>query len=175
MMADEQKPAALKPRKPKSDKPHVGLGERRSAARLAAVQALYQMDLVGKGLPDVLAEFQSHWMGREIEGDQYKPAEGALFRVIVQGVLDHQRTLDPKIDDTLSNGWPLKRVEAVMRATLRAGAFELFHTADVPVKVVISEYVDIARAFFEKEETNMVNAVMDRMAREARAGEFATG
>jgi transcription antitermination protein NusB len=172
MMADDTASGERKPKKRKEQRPQIGLGERRSAARLAAVQALYQMDLVGKGLPDVLAEFQSHWMGREIEGDQYKPAEGALFRVIVQGVLDHQRTLDPKIDDTLSNGWPLKRVEAVMRATLRAGAFELFHTADVPVKVVISEYVDIARAFFEKEETSMVNAVMDRMAREARAAEF---
>jgi N utilization substance protein B len=158
---------AAKPRRP-----HVGMGERRSAARLAAVQALYQMDLIGKSLPDVLAEFQSHWMGKEIEGDQYKPAESALFRVIVQGVLDHQRTLDPLIDRTLSDGWPLKRIEAVMRATLRAGAYELRYTPDVPVKVVISEYVDIARAFFEREETNMVNAVMDRMAREARAGEF---
>jgi N utilization substance protein B len=153
-------------------KPRVGLGERRSAARLAAVQALYQMDLVGKGLPDVLAEFKSHWMGKEIEGDQYKPAESALFQVIVQGVLDHQRALDPWIDRTLADGWPLRRVEAVMRAALRAGAFELRHAPDIPVKVVISEYVDIARAFFEREETAMVNAVLDRMAREARDSEF---
>jgi transcription antitermination protein NusB len=152
--------------------PHVGLGERRSAARLAAVQALYQMDLVGASLPDVLAEFQSHWMGREIEGDQYKPAESALFRTIIQGVLDHQRSLDPKIDQTLSDGWPLRRVEAVMRAALRAGAYELFHTPDVPPKVIISEYVDIARAFFEKDETSMVNAVMDRLARQARPDAF---
>lgn len=169
-MPDQEKAGSKESGKPR--RAHVGLGERRSAARLAAVQALYQMDLVGKSLPDVLAEFQSHWMGKEIEGDQYKPAEAALFRVIVQGVLDHQRLLDPLIDQTLSDGWPLKRIEAVMRATLRAGAYELRFTPDVPAKVVISEYVDIARAFFEREETSMVNAVMDRMAREARAGEF---
>jgi transcription antitermination protein NusB len=150
----------------------VGLGERRSAARLAAVQALYQMDLTGKGLNDIIPEFERHWMGKEIEDDQYKPADGAFFRVIVHGVLDRQRSVDPAVDDLLAKGWPLKRVEAVMRAILRAGAFELMRMPDTPVKVVISEYVDIARAFFEKEETAMVNAVLDRLAREVRAGEI---
>ena len=111
-------------------------------------------------------------MGKEIEEDQYKPADSALFRVIVQGVIDRQRRIDPAVDDVLANGWPLKRIENVMRATLRAGAFELMMSPDVPVKVVISEYVDIARAFFEKEETAMVNAVLDRLAREARGGEL---
>jgi transcription antitermination protein NusB len=161
-MSPDAKPA----RKP------VGLGERRSAARLAAVQALYQMDLTGKGLDAIIREFERHWMGKEIEDDQYKPADGAFFRVIVQGVLDRQKRIDPTIDDLLAKGWPLKRVEAVMRAILRAGAWELMLTPDTPVKVVISEYVDIARAFFEKEETAMVNAVLDRLAREARSGEL---
>jgi transcription antitermination protein NusB len=151
----------------------VGLGERRSAARLAAVQALYQMDLTGKGLDAIVREFERHWMGKEIEDDQYKPADGAFFRVIVQGVLDRQKRIDPAIDELLAKGWPLKRVEAVMRAILRAGAYELLLTPDTPVKVVISEYVDIARAFFEREETAMVNAVLDRLAREARSGELA--
>ncbi|MGL4241061.1 MAG: transcription antitermination factor NusB [Beijerinckiaceae bacterium] len=150
----------------------VGLGERRSAARLAAVQALYQMDLTGKGLNDIIPEFERHWMGKEIEDDQYKPADGAFFRVIVQGVLDRQKRIDPAVDELLAKGWPLKRVEAVMRAILRAGAYELMLMPDTPVKVVISEYVDIARAFFEKEETAMVNAVLDRLAREVRAGEI---
>jgi transcription antitermination protein NusB len=162
-MADETKP----------QRRSIGLGERRSAARLAAVQALYQMDLTGKGLDAVIPEFERHWMGKEIEGDRYKPSDGALFRVIVQGVLDRQKRIDPTIDELLAKGWPLKRVEAVMRAILRAGAYELLLTPDTPVKVVISEYVDIARAFFEKEETAMVNAVLDRLAREARAGELA--
>jgi transcription antitermination protein NusB len=150
----------------------VGLGERRSAARLAAVQALYQMDLTGKGLDAIIREFERHWMGKEIEDDQYKPADGAFFRVIVQGVLDRQKRIDPAVDDLLAKGWPLKRVEAVMRAILRAGAYELMLMPDTPVKVVISEYVDIARAFFEKDETAMVNAVLDRLAREARGGEL---
>ncbi len=150
----------------------VGMGERRSAARLAAVQALYQMDLTGKTLEAIIREFERHWMGKEIEDDQYKPADSALFRVIVQGVLDRQRKIDPTVDDLLAKGWPLKRIENVMRAILRAGAWELLYSPDVPVKVVISEYVDIARAFFEREETSMVNAVLDRLAREARVGEL---
>ncbi len=152
--------------------PKVGMGERRSAARLAAVQALYQMDLTGKTLEAIIREFERHWMGKEIEEDQYKPADSALFRVIIQGVLDRQRRIDPTVDDLLAKGWPLKRIENVMRAILRAGAWELLYSPDVPVKVVISEYVDIARAFFEREETAMVNAVLDRLAREARAGEL---
>jgi transcription antitermination protein NusB len=153
-------------------KPHVGLGERRSAARLAAVQALYQMDLTQKGLIDIISEFERHWMGKEIEGDLYKPTDSGLFRTVVQGVLDQQKRIDPTIDDLLAKGWPLKRIETVMRAILRAGAYELMMTPDVPVKVVISEYVDIARAFFEKDETSMVNAVLDRLARDCRGGEL---
>ena len=150
-------------------------GERRAAARLAAVQALYQMDLTGKGVADILAEFETFWIGREIEGETYLPAERSLFRLIVEGVLAHQRQLDPKIDQLLSDGWPLKRIESVMRATLRAGAFELMIGKDVPVKVVISEYVNIAHAFFDRDEVNMVNAVLDRLGHESRADEFAKG
>jgi N utilization substance protein B len=136
------------------------------------VQALYQMDLTGKGLDTIVREFERHWMGKEIEDDQYKPADGVLFRLIVQGVLDRQKRIDPAVDDLLAAGWPLKRVEAVMRAILRAGAWELMQTPETPVKVVISEYVDIARAFFDREETAMVNAVLDRLARAARGGEL---
>jgi transcription antitermination protein NusB len=156
----------------KQSRAHVGMGERRSAARLAAVQALYQMDLTGKGLNDIIHEFQRYWMGKEIEDDLYKPADSALFRVIVQGVLDRQTSIDPTVDEALAKGWPLKRIESVMRAILRAGAWELVYSPEVPVKVVISEYVDIARAFFEKDETSMVNAVLDRLAREKRQGEL---
>jgi N utilization substance protein B len=150
-------------------------GETRSAARLAAVQALYQMDIAGAALPDVLAEFESHWLGKTVDGDEYKPAEAAFFRDLVGGVLKQQRALDPMIDKTLSGGWPLKRVEAIMRAIFRAGAFELGKRRDVPVRVVITEYVDIAHAFFDKDEAGMVNAVLDAIAREVRADEFAKG
>jgi N utilization substance protein B len=145
----------------------------RGAARLAAVQALYQMDIAGTGINDILAEFESHWMGQEVEGNQYLPAEAAFFREVVGGVVREQRNLDPLIDAALAQSWPLKRIEAILRAVLRAGAFELGHRRDVPARVVVSEYVDVANAFVEREETGMVNAVLDALARGLRGSEFA--
>jgi transcription antitermination protein NusB len=155
----------------------VRKANRRGAARLAAVQALYQMDIAGTGVNEILAQFESHWIGREVEGEQYLPAEAAFFRDVVVGVLREQRTLDPLIDEILSQGWPLKRIEAILRAVLRAGAYELDHRRDVPARVVVSEYVDVAHAFVERDEVGMVNAVLDRIARRLRAAEFdrATG
>jgi N utilization substance protein B len=147
-------------------------GRERSAARLAAVQALYQMDMVGTQLPNILAEFEGHWIGQQVEGEQYRQAEAAFFRDIVTGVVREQRTLDPLVDEVLAENWPLKRVEAILRAVLRAGAYELAHRADVPARVVISEYVDVAAAFLDQDETGMVNAVLDKLARQARTGEF---
>jgi transcription antitermination protein NusB len=144
----------------------------RSAARLAAVQALYQMDIVATPLPAILTEFENHWIGQKVEGEQYRKAEAAFFRDVVTGVVREQRALDPLIDAVLSEDWPLKRVEAILRAVLRAGAYELSHRADVPARVVISEYVDVAAAFLEQEETGMVNAVLDKLARKTRADEF---
>ena len=146
---------------------------KRGAARLAAVQALYQMDISGAGLNEILAEFESHWLGREVEGAQYLPAEAAFFRDIVSGVVRDQRLLDPQIDDARERGWPLKRIEAVLRAALRAGVYELQHRRDVPARVVVSEYADVAAAFVERDETGMVNAVLDQLARKLRADEFA--
>src|SRR3984957_20673073 len=108
---------------------------KRGAARLAAVQALYQMDLAGTGINDIMAEFESHWLGGEVEGEQYLPAEAAYFRDIVSGVVRDQAKLDPIIDDPLSKGWPLKRIDAILRAVLRAGAYELEHRKDVPGRV----------------------------------------
>jgi transcription antitermination protein NusB len=145
---------------------------KRGAARLAAVQALYQMDLAGTGLNEILAEFEGRWLGGEVEGAHYLPAEAAFFRDIVGGVVREQRTLDPKINEALSRGWPLKRIEAVLRAVLRAGAYELAYRRDIPARVVTSEYVDVASAFVEEDETGMVNAVLDQLARQARAEEF---
>jgi transcription antitermination protein NusB len=146
---------------------------RRGAARLAAVQALYQMEIAGTGVNDILAEFENHWIGREVEGAQYLPAEAGFFRDIVGGVLREQRRIDPLVDKVLARGWPLKRVDAILRAVLRAGAYELGHRSDIPARVVISEYVDVAHAFVDNDETGMVNAVLDHIAREFRAGEFA--
>jgi transcription antitermination protein NusB len=145
---------------------------RRGAARLAAVQALYQMDIAATPINEILAEFESHWLGREVEGSQYLPAEAAFFRQIVEGVVDAQRRLDPMIDRVLAGGWPLKRIETVLRAVLRAGAWELEGKRDVPARVVVSEYVDVANAFLDGEETGMVNAVLDALARALRSAEF---
>jgi transcription antitermination protein NusB len=145
---------------------------RRGAARLAAVQALYQMDVGGAGLNEILAQFESHWIGQEVEGDQYLPAERAYFRELVQGVIDDQRKLDPLIDTVLQSSWPLKRIEAVLRAVMRAGAYELDRKRDVPARVVMSEYVGIADAFVDRDETGMVNAVLDQIARQLRTEEF---
>jgi N utilization substance protein B len=145
---------------------------RRGAARLAAVQALYQMDIASTGLNEILAQFEGHWIGQEVEGEQYLPAEAAFFRDVVGGVVREQRKLDPLIDDALARTWPLKRIEAILRAVLRAGAYELDHRRDVPARVVVSEYVDVAHAFVEREETGMVNAVLDQIARRLRGKEF---
>jgi transcription antitermination protein NusB len=145
---------------------------RRGAARLAAVQALYQMDIASTGLEEILAEFESHWIGQEVEGEQYLPAEAAFFRDVVGGVVREQRKLDPLIDEALAKTWPLKRIEAILRAVLRAGAYELDQRRDVPARVVVSEYVDVAHAFVEREETGMANAVLDQIARQLRAAEF---
>jgi N utilization substance protein B len=146
---------------------------RRGAARLAAVQALYQMDIAGAGLNEIFAEFESHWIGREVEGEEYLPAEAAFFRDVVSGVVREQRKLDPLIDAALTRGWPLKRIEALLRAVLRAGAYELDHRRDVPARVVVSEYADVANAFVDADETGMVNAVLDQLARQIRQDDFA--
>ena len=144
---------------------------RRGAARLAAVQALYQMDVAAKGLNEIFAEFESHWLGREVDGSQYLPAEAAFFREVVGGVVRDQLRLDPMIDAALSKGWPLRRIEALMRAVLRAGLYELDQRRDIPTRVIVSEYVDVAGAFVDKEETGMVNAVLDQLGRQVRTGE----
>jgi transcription antitermination protein NusB len=147
-------------------------GEKRSAARLAAVQALYQMDIAGKGLAEAMAEFEAHWIGREVEGVTFRPAEAAFFRDILTGVIREQTAIDRRIDAALAQGWPLKRVEAVLRAVLRAGAYEILYRRDVPVRAAISEYVDVARAFYGDDEPGLVNAVLDAVARETREDEL---
>jgi N utilization substance protein B len=146
----------------------------RSAARLAAVQALYQMDIASSSLADVLKEFERNWIGREIEGERYEEAEEKHFKDVVEGVVREQRELDPIIDKTLVDGWPLKRIESVLRATLRAGAYELYHRRDVPVRVAVNEYVDVAAAFLDKDDVGMANAVLDVIARQARPQDFAS-
>ncbi len=169
-MADSKK---VDSRKADHKKPDDKKANRRGAARLAAVQALYQMDIAGAGINDIFAEFESHWLGSEIEGDTYLPAEAAFFRDVVSGVVRDQAHIDPLLDDALNKGWPLQRIDAILRAVLRAGAYELEHRKDVPGRVVIKEYVDVANAFVDRDETGLVNAVLDQLGRHFRAEEFA--
>ena len=151
---------------------HPKPANQRGAARLAAVQALYQMDLSGATLPEVLAEFESFRLGKEIDGTQYRNADAAFFREIVGGVVRDQLTLDPAIHAALSPGWPLPRIDTTLRAILRSGAYELKHRPDIPGRVVITEYVDVANAFFDNDAAAMVNGVLDRQAHELRPAEF---
>lgn len=137
------------------------------------MQALYQMDMSGIDLNEVVAEFEAHRLGQEIEGDQYCQAEVAFFRDLVGGVVREQRRLDPLIDQQLAEGWRLNRVDSILRAILRAGAYELALRDDVPARVVISEYVDIAHAFFGEEEPRVVNGILDRLGHKARPKELA--
>ena len=141
---------------------------KRGAARLAAVQALYQMDVAGTGLLETASEYENFRLGQEIDGDQYREADAQWFRAILAGVVEHQTELDPVIHGALVEGWPLSRIDSTLRAILRAGAFELVYRKDVPVPVAITEYVEIASAFFGEDEPRMVNAVLDRVARARR-------
>ena len=142
-------------------------------ARMSAVQALYEMDITQKGVHEVLAEFRSFWIGREIDDDlEMKEAETSFFGQIVEGVIKDQVLIDRTIDQALSKGWPLVRIELVLRAIMRAGVFELLLRKDIPPRVSISEYVDVTRAFYSEEEPGMVNAVLDHIARENRLEEL---
>jgi transcription antitermination protein NusB len=153
---------------PSSSQPEVKSANQRGAARLAAVQALYQMDIGGAGVLEIVAEYEAHRLGSEIDGEQYRPADPAWFRAVVSGVVENQRALDPVIRSGLTEDWPLSRLDATLRAILRAGAWELSAKKDVPIAVIVNEYVDVARAFFDGEEPKIVNAVLDRLARKYR-------
>jgi len=120
----------------------------------------------------VIREFARHRLGREIDGDQYGEADPALFADIVRGVVDDQEGLDATIAAVLTEDWPLPRLEAVLRAVLRAGAFELVHRSDIPPRVAVSEYTDIAHAFFAGREPGLANGVLDHLARTLHPSEF---
>lgn len=150
-------------------RPGAKPANKRGAARLAAVQALYQMDVTGAGLLEVVAEYESFRLGKEVDGALYREADPQWFRSILSGVVENQKTIDPVIRKALPESWPLSRLDSTLRAILRAGVYEIREKADVPVAVIVSEYVDIAKAFYDGDEPGLVNAVLDRIARRLRA------
>jgi N utilization substance protein B len=143
----------------------------RSRARLAAVQALYQMDLAETDLAEIIEEFKAHRLGQDVEGAA-AGGDPHHFSLVLQGVVRRQREIDPLVDQQLATGWRLVRVDAILRAILRAGGLELMEMTDVPARVVIDEYVEVAHAFFEGDEPKVVNGVLDQIARKVRPGEL---
>lgn len=141
----------------------------RSVARLAAVQALYQMETAGTGVDAVVREFSDHRFGGDMEGSPLAEADEAFFGQIVRGVVKDQFAVDQSVAKHLAAGWRLERLDATLRAILRAGAFELTERPDVPVEVAIDEYVELAKSFFEGPEPGFVNAALDAIARDRQA------
>jgi N utilization substance protein B len=140
----------------------------RSAARLAAVQALYQQEMEGTPIARLLHEFHEHRLGATIEDATYVEAEQSFFDDVVSGVDARRSEIDEAIAGKLSEGWSLDRLDRPMRAILRAGTYELLARKDVPVASVISEYVDVAHAFYDKRESGFVNGLLDAVAKVAR-------
>jgi N utilization substance protein B len=150
-----------------------GAGRRRSLARLAVVQALYQLELnPGLGAEGVVREFVRHRLGREIDGDVYGEADAPLFAEIVHGVTRDRERLDEAIAAALSDEWPLARLETILRVILEAGAYEILHRQDIPPRVTISEYIGIAHAFFAGKEPALANGVLHHLARTLRGAEL---
>lgn len=144
----------------------------RAAARLGAVQALYQMDLSGSDVGETLAQFSARASGDDFDSGQCGEADYKHLREVVDGVVREQKAIDPVIDQMLDKAWPLHRLDSTVRAILRAGAYELMFMERVPARVAISEYVDVADAFFGAEEPRFVNGVLDKLARLRRPDEF---
>jgi transcription antitermination protein NusB len=146
-----------------TSKPIVGTA--RAAARLAAVQALYQIESTGERPALVMTEFRQHRIGKAIDDDHYVIADDKLFIAIVDGVTNDLESIDTSVSEHLTDGWSIERLDLIVKQILRAGVFELTSRADIPPKVVISEYVEVAKAFFERPEAAFVNGHLDSLAR----------
>ncbi|MEL7488428.1 MAG: transcription antitermination factor NusB [Pseudomonadota bacterium] len=144
----------------------------RAVARLAAVQALFQLEATGAGVESTLLEFDAHRLGEDLDGAILHDADRDHFEAVVKGVVEGQRRIDPYIERNLAQNWTLARLDATARAILRAALFELTQRPDIPFRVVIDEYLDVARAFFDEDEPKFINAVLDAAARAARPDEF---
>jgi len=148
-------------------------GRSRSASRLAVVQALYQMELADQDSETALREFIDHRLGREIDGEQYAEADEKYFAGLVRGVVERQDDIDRTLARYLTKEWPFDRIDPTMRAILRAGTLELISRPDVPARVIVHEYLNVATAFFDEgDEIAFLAGVLNRMARERRPGEY---
>jgi transcription antitermination protein NusB len=141
----------------------------RSVSRLAVVQGLYQMDIASTDLNQVIEQFVLYRFGEQARFD-FAGADPVFFGDLLRGVVEHQRAIDPMLDMQLATGWRLARIDSILRAVLRAGAFELLQRKDVPTAVIINEYVEVAHAFFSGEEPKVVNGVLDALAKKVRTG-----
>jgi N utilization substance protein B len=140
----------------------------RSAARLAAVQALYQLDMEKSGIAKLLAEFHAHRLGAEIEDVQYADAEVSFFDDVVSGVDARRAEIDAMVESKLGEQWKIGRIDKTMLQILRAGTYELIARPDVPVATVIAEYIDVAHAFFDEKDAKFVNGLLDSVAKVVR-------
>lgn len=144
--------------------------EARHSARVGAVQALYQMEMSGAGHETVIREFEEHRFGKEVDELDMPDADFDHFERVLCGVVARQNEIDQGINGVLRAGWPLARLDATVRALLRAGAYELLDCADIPRKVVLNEYVELAGEFFSGDEPALINGVLDAFARKLLSG-----
>ena len=154
--------------RPPAKRATMALNTARSAARLGAVQALYQHEMQGAPLPRLLHEFHSHRLGQEIEGADYAEADTAFFDDVVTGTSARQDEIDALISGALATGWAMDRLDRPMRALLRAATYELMARADVTAATVIDEYVEVSHAFHAEKEAKFVNGLLDTVARQVR-------
>lgn len=176
-MSDDSKPTSLteafeKLQAHAEAKPVANLSKAerraRTVSRLAAVQALYQMEMTGGGVEAVIREFSDHRFDRDIEGELLAQADEVFFADLIRGAVGQQAEIDKAVTGRLASNWKLDRLDATARAILRAGAWELMHRSDVPLEVVIDEYVEIAKSFFEGPEPGFINGALDGIAKDAR-------
>ena len=140
----------------------------RTVARLALVQALYQMELTGTGVESVIREFADHRFENDLDGEPLAAADETFFAEGARAVVKEQAVIDPLIVERLASGWRIERLDTTVRAILRAGAWELKYRPDIGLEVIINEYVEIARAFFGETEARFVNAALDGIAKDVR-------
>ncbi len=176
-MADKQAPNSLKAvmehlnAQKDAQEPRLSAKEKRArtVARLALVQALYQMEITGGGVESIIREFTDHRFDADLEGEPLAEADEAFFAEGARGIVKEQSTIDALVSDRLASGWRIERLDTTVRAILRAGAWELKYRSDIGLEVIINEYVEIARAFFDETEARFVNGALDGIAKDARA------